>query len=118
MFSFPGVKDCYNRAIFVVMNFPPQRRTTPISTPHSNQSVSDLLITRRKPSILVVDDDPLNAELLGELLSSRGYRLTTVQHSAEAETQIRRDPPDLILLDVVMPGKSGFELCRELKGDP
>lgn len=100
------------------MNFPAQHRTTPISAATSNKNMSDLLITRRKPSILVVDDDPLNAELLGELLSTRGYRLTTVEHAADAEAQIRRDPPDLILLDVVLPGKSGYELCRELKDDP
>jgi putative two-component system response regulator len=80
--------------------------------------MGNLLIARRKPSILVVDDDPRNAELLGELLSGRGYRLTTVQHAADAEAQIRRDPPDLILLDVILPGKSGYELCRELKDDP
>src|SRR5271157_5194954 len=99
------------------MNFP-ARRTTPPSVPNSKENMGDLLIARRKPAILVVDDDPCNAELLGELLSSRGYRLTTVQHAADAEAQIRRDPPDLILLDVVLPGKSGYELCRELKDDP
>jgi len=69
-------------------------------------------------SILVVDDNRQNAELLKELLSERGYRMVAVPHAAEAEAQIRRDPPDLILLDVVMPGKSGYELCRELKQDP
>src|SRR5262249_369247 len=51
-------------------------------------------------------------------LAGRGYRITTVNHAAGAEDEIRRDPPDLILLDVVMPGKSGYELCRELKSDP
>jgi putative two-component system response regulator len=100
------------------MDFTEKRRATWPSGPNSKESMGDLLIARRKPSILVVDDDPRNAELLGELLSSRGYRLTTVQHAADAEAQIRRDPPDLILLDVILPGKSGYELCRELKDDP
>jgi putative two-component system response regulator len=80
--------------------------------------MGDLLIGRRKASILVVDDNPRNAELMRELLSSRGYRLTAVHHASEAEAQIRRDPPDLILLDVILPGKSGYEICRELKADP
>jgi putative two-component system response regulator len=100
------------------MDFAEKRRATWSSGPNSKENMGDLLIARRKPSILVVDDDPRNAELLGELLSSRGYRLTTVQHAVDAEAQIRRDPPDLILLDVVLPGKSGYELCRELKDDP
>jgi len=80
--------------------------------------MKDLLGGRRQPSILVVDDYPQNAELLRELLSGRGYRIVAVQHAADAEAEIRRDPPDLILLDVIMPGKSGYELCRELKNDP
>jgi putative two-component system response regulator len=80
--------------------------------------MGDLLGGRRLPTILVVDDYPQSAELLRELLEKRGYRIVTVLHAADAEAEIRRDPPDLILLDVIMPGKSGYELCRELKEDP
>jgi cyclic di-GMP phosphodiesterase len=72
---------------------------------------------RRSPRLLVVDDNPDNALLMSELLSSRGYDVGTVSHAGDAEAEIRRHPPDLILLDVVMPGKSGYELCRELKED-
>lgn len=94
------------------------RETTFSSAPGSYEDMGDLLTGKRKPSILVVDDYPQNAELLRELLATRGYRIVAVQHAADAELEIRRDPPDLILLDVVMPGKSGYELCRELKADP
>jgi putative two-component system response regulator len=97
---------------------PGQRRTTLSSSPNSYQDMGDLLLSRRKPSILVVDDYPQSAELLRELLGSRGYRIVSAQHAAGAELEIRRDPPDLILLDVIMPGKSGYQLCRELKDDP
>ncbi len=101
------------------MNSPARQRWTTISSdPNSYKDMGELLVGRRKQSILVVDDNAASAELLSELLSDRGYRLTAVQHAADAEAQIRRDPPDLILLDVIMPGKSGFELCRELKEDP
>lgn len=79
--------------------------------------MGDLLAGRRKQSILVVDDNPVNAALLKELLASRGYQTIAVQDAAAAEVEIRRDAPDLILLDVVMPGKTGYELCRELKED-
>ena len=95
-----------------------QRLTTLSSKPNSYQSMGDLLISRRKPSILVVDDHPENAMELSELLSTRGYRSVSAQDAAAAEIEIRRAPPDLILLDVIMPGKTGYELCRQLKGDP
>ena len=77
-----------------------------------------LRLARRVPRILVVDDNDANATLMAQLLRSRGYELTIAPNAEEAEDRIREDPPDLILLDVVMPGKSGFELCRELKEDP
>jgi len=79
--------------------------------------MGDLLSSRRKQSILVVDDNAANAVLLREMLTSHGYPTVAVQSAAAAETEIQREAPDLILLDVVMPGKSGYELCRELKTD-
>src|SRR5437763_7660 len=73
---------------------------------------------RRSPRVLVVDDNPDVVLLMQELLASRGYDAVAVSHAAAAEAEIRRYPPDLILLDVVMPGKSGYELCREIKENP
>ena len=101
------------------MDFPLRpRRTTLSSAPGSYEDMGDVLGGRRRPTILVVDDYPQSADLLRELLESRGYRIITVLHAAGAEDEIRRDAPDLILLDVIMPGKSGYQLCRELKSDP
>jgi putative two-component system response regulator len=70
------------------------------------------------PRILVVDDQPAIAGLMSQLLGMRGYEVVTASNAAEAEAEIRRQPPDLILSDVMMPGKSGYELCRELKDNP
>src|SRR5437667_1719203 len=95
-----------------------QRWTTLSPKPNSYQSMGDLLTSRRKPSILVVDDHPQNVMVLSELLSTRGYRIVSALDAAAAEIEIRRAPPDLILLDVIMPGKTGYELCRQLKDDP
>jgi len=95
-----------------------QRWTTLSSKPNSYQSMGDILTGRRKPSILVVDDHPQNVMVMTELLLTRGYRITSAQDATAAEAEIRRDPPDLILLDVIMPGKTGYELCRQLKDDP
>jgi putative two-component system response regulator len=80
--------------------------------------MGDVLAGRRRASILVVDDNPQNAEVLSELLLNHGYRIVLANDAAAAEVEIRREPPDLILLDVIMPGKTGYELCGELKSDP
>ncbi len=70
---------------------------------------------KRNPRILVVDDNLENTTLMEQLLSARGYETAVASTADEAESVIAANPPDLILLDVVMPGKSGYELCRELK---
>ncbi len=70
---------------------------------------------KRSPRILVVDDNPENRLLMRELLASRGYDVSTAGSAAEAEQFLSHSDPDLVLLDVVMPGKTGYELCRELK---
>ncbi|HEX8815015.1 MAG TPA: HD domain-containing phosphohydrolase [Terriglobales bacterium] len=73
---------------------------------------------RPAPRILVVDDNADIVELMTELLTSRGYDVVSVRDAYQAEAEIRRQPPDIVLSDVMMPGKSGYELCRQLKEDP
>jgi putative two-component system response regulator len=80
--------------------------------------MGELLVHRRVPRVLVVDDNPDMVELMRELLASRGYDVVAVRDAAEAEAEVHRHPPDLVLSDVVMPGRSGYELCRQLKEDP
>ena len=84
----------------------------------SEKEIHDSAVRRRAATILVVDDNPDNALLMRELLSSKGYEVMVALHVEQAEQKIHQQLPDLILLDVVMPGKSGYELCRELKDDP
>jgi putative two-component system response regulator len=79
---------------------------------------ADILVSRRVPLILVVDDKLEILLLMRELLTSRGYHVTTASDAEEAIHTVHEERPDLVLLDVVMPGKSGYELCRELKDDP
>ena len=79
---------------------------------------ADLSLRRRLPRVLVVDDNAATMVLMRDLLTSRGYDVVAVPDAAQAEAEIVRNTPDLILSDVVMPGKSGYELCRELKENP
>ena len=80
--------------------------------------MGDLLPHRRPPRILVVDDQPSIAGLMSQLLGMRGYDVVTAANAEEAEAEVERQVPDLILSDVIMPGKSGYELCREFKDNP
>jgi DNA-binding response OmpR family regulator len=68
-------------------------------------------------SILVVDDDPEIVAMLTTRLGHRGYRITAASDGHAALDLARRDRPDLVLLDVMMPGKSGWEVARALKQD-
>jgi putative two-component system response regulator len=82
-------------------------------------STDSHLITQRRPArLLVVDDNPELTLVMRELLSSAGYEVVTVSDAAAALTEIKNQLPDLILSDVIMPGLSGFDLCRRLKEDP
>jgi DNA-binding response OmpR family regulator len=69
-------------------------------------------------SILVVDDDPEIVTLLSTRLSRRGYKISTASDGTRALELAKRELPDLVLLDVMMPGKSGWEVARALKQDP
>ena len=72
----------------------------------------------RKKKILVVDDTPLNVKLLVDLLGFHNYEMVAASSGIEALEQVTKERPDLILLDVVMPGMSGYEVCQKLRGDP
>ncbi len=67
-------------------------------------------------TILVVDDDPRNVRLLESILRSQGYEVTAAGNGEEALRAVESGAPDLVLLDVMMPKMSGFELCQRLKG--
>jgi adenylate cyclase len=68
--------------------------------------------------ILVVDDTPANVKLLEDLLAFQGYQVEAAESGEEALESIRRAAPDLVLLDVVMPGLSGYDVCRAVRADP
>jgi DNA-binding response OmpR family regulator len=68
--------------------------------------------------VLVVEDDPDIAGLLTHSLRKAGYTADTVRTGADALTGIRASAPDLILLDVMLPGMDGREVCRALRADP
>jgi len=86
--------------------------------PQEKGRVTELPLRRRVPRILVVDDNPDTMLLMQELLETRGYDVVTVPDAERAQVELLRQLPDLILSDVIMPGKSGYELCRELKENP
>ena len=68
--------------------------------------------------ILVVDDTPRNVKLLADLLTVKGYSVVTAASGREALALVDREPPDLVLLDVVMPEMSGYEVCRAIRAQP
>ncbi|WP_434042663.1 MULTISPECIES: hybrid sensor histidine kinase/response regulator [Sorangium] len=72
----------------------------------------------RPPLVLLVDDDPGSLKLLSEALAGQPLSLAVAIDGEMALRQIRREAPDLVLLDARMPGLDGFEVCRRLKADP
>jgi CheY-like chemotaxis protein len=70
------------------------------------------------PRILVVDDTPALLDVIRQCLQSEGYRVRTCLESRHAVRMAREEPPDMIMLDVVMPEVSGWEVLAELRADP
>jgi signal transduction histidine kinase len=68
--------------------------------------------------ILIVDDTPTNLEVLSEALADAGFEVAVATSGESALEQVAYDPPDLILLDIMMPGIDGFETCYRLKQNP
>ncbi len=81
-----------------------------MSSPHLNSTISS--------TILVVDDNVTNLEVLHHALSAEGYNVRVEVDGHQAIAQVRSAPPDLVLLDVMLPTVNGFEICEQLKADP
>jgi len=71
----------------------------------------------KKPIILVADDDPQILTMLGIRLSKRGYEVVEAADGLQTLSKAREFKPDLVLLDVMMPGKNGWEVAKELRSD-
>ena len=77
----------------------------------------DVTVTE-KPVVLAVDDTPANLDLLGAMLRD-DYRVKVARDGSKALDLAKQEPkPDVILLDIMMPGVSGYEVCEQLKADP
>lgn len=72
----------------------------------------------RQKKILIVEDEESLLKLESILLSTRGYQVTGVKDGVTALQEIENNRPDLILLDIMMPGIDGFEVCRRIKENP
>ncbi len=68
--------------------------------------------------ILIVDDSPTERFFLADLLSKRGYAVVTAENGEEALSKVRSEKPSLVIMDVVMPGTSGFQATRAIARDP
>jgi twitching motility two-component system response regulator PilH len=69
-------------------------------------------------NILIVDDSATDAHMLGEMLKKNGYNVSHATNGEEGIAKAKKEKPDLILMDIVMPGMSGFEATRAISRDP
>jgi DNA-binding response OmpR family regulator len=70
---------------------------------------------KRNKHIMLVEDDESLAVWIGDYLTSQGYDITLATNGIDAVTMIKEDEPDIVVLDVNLPGKDGFEVCREVR---
>src|SRR3954447_4161286 len=91
-----------------------QQDNPPSTTPASANSETFL----PQSTVLIVDDNPQNVELLQAFLESLPVKLVSAVDGVDALRKVEEHNPDLILLDIMMPQMSGFQVCRKLKGDP
>ena len=95
---------------------PAPAASTSASDPSAESASSESFLPQS--TVLIVDDNPQNVELLQAFLESLPVKLVTAVDGLDALRQVEVHHPDLILLDIMMPHMSGFQVCKKLKGDP
>ena len=68
-------------------------------------------------NILIVEDSPTDRQYLSDILSKKGYKVSTAESAEEAFTKVKQLQPDLVLMDVVLPGQNGYQATREMSRD-
>jgi two-component system cell cycle response regulator len=91
---------------------------TEINPPISPLAKPDVTQSLPQSTILIVDDNPQNVELLQAFLESLAVKIVTAVDGVDALEKVAQHNPDLILLDIMMPRMSGFQVCKRLKSDP
>jgi class 3 adenylate cyclase/CheY-like chemotaxis protein len=95
-----------------------QAETADTQTPTPDPRPPAPDVTAQRPRVLAVDDTPHNIRLLEAVLAPRGYTIIAATSGSEALQKVAEERPDLVLLDIVMPGMDGYEVCRRLRDDP
>lgn len=72
-------------------------------------------MSRHKTNVLIVDDEPSIRDSVGRILENRGYQVATACGGKEALDMVSDFKPDVVLLDIIMPGLDGYEVCRQLR---
>src|SRR4029453_16597485 len=90
----------------------------PVRVPSRRQSDHMIPLPEQRGRVLIVDDEPANRSLLVRILTKDGYETDTAANGKEALLALERSKPDLMLLDIEMPGINGFELCTQIKQRP
>lgn len=94
----------------------PATTTTTAAAPQPSPANNESFLPQS--TVLIVDDNPQNVELLQAFLESLPVKLATAVDGVDALEKVQQHNPDLILLDIMMPRMSGFQVCRKLKADP
>ncbi|MEZ4316282.1 MAG: response regulator [Myxococcota bacterium] len=121
--SAPGVGSTF-RVVLPDVGFVPStplESRTPTPTPPPRQAAPAAPVSadgQRAPQVLVVDDDPSLRELLRQQLSERGYDVRLASSGNDAIAQVRKERPDVVVLDVKMPDLSGYDVAAMLRNDP
>jgi two-component system sensor histidine kinase/response regulator len=100
------------------INAQPRPMTSASSSTAAIPAPKELPLESRPARILVVDDQSANIQILGTVLGALGHEIVPASDGPTALRRIAMRPPDLILLDLLMPGMDGLEVCRQIKSDP
>jgi CheY-like chemotaxis protein len=124
-YDVPGLKESARRLKVnetIIKPFPPERlrQIVRVALEGMNQTraAQPVMVSHQQFKILVADDVSDNVSLLARYLQSEGFHYITASDGAETLDKTRSEMPDLILLDVNMPQKDGFEVIKELRADP